>query len=690
MNTHRRLAAVIALTGVLLAPALAFAQDAETLRKELRELDRKREEILRKLEEAGQGGGPAPTTPATPAVPGATPPPAGGDAAAARDTRLAAVEVVATGFPQARGASPAAVTILEGEWFEEHQVRTVADGLRQVPGAVVTRAGSLGGSTALHLRGAGSNQVLILQDGIPLNDPTVGGQFNLFDLDVNDLDRVEVLRGSHGVLYGSDAIGGVVNLVTRRGEGPGSFRAGAEAGSFRTHREWFSGSGGDGTADWSFGLSTVQSAGRHARENFESRSFAGRLGARIGTEGRGEITLRHIDSTAENPFDFGSPIPRDSNVELERETFAAGLSFEAPVSDRITGKVRMSVTDIDSHNRNEKDPGTAGTTPEFVSTADATTTLLGASARAEILREKDDGLELAVVAGLDHETEESVNFTESPFGAGRGLDDRTINRGAYALVTATRGPVTLVGGTRHDDHSQGGEEGSPQAGVLVRVDRTRTTLRANYGEGFRAPTPVEFTDPFSGNPNLGPERSESVDAGFTQDLGGGVTLDASWFRLRTEDLIAFDLTSFRLENLARAEVKGLETGLTADLGGGWSGRATYLHQRPRDLGTGAPLANRPDRAGTVGAAWTRGAWTLTGDLVWQGGIADGDTRGPDQDLRNHPGRRVLLNLGARWRVTDTVTVFGRIENALDREYVETPTAPKAPPVGIFLGVSVDF
>ncbi len=678
-------AGILAALGIA---AAAAGQDAETIRREIEALDRKRAELQRRLEEterrgADAGGRPAPTSPGTP--PGGVSAPGG---TGSGETLLDAVEVVATRFPRARGASPLPITVIDGAWFEQHQESSVADALRQVPGVSVARGGANGAATSVFVRGALSNQVLVLEDGIPLNDPTLGGQFNFFDFDALEVERVEVLRGSYGALYGSSAIGGVVSVTTRRGRGPGAFRVSAEGGSFGTDREVLRGSGGDDAADWAFGLARTRADGFRDREEFRSTSFAGKFGARVAGDGRLEFALRSIDSVAEDPFDFGNPLPLDENVSRERELLAGGLAFEKPLSRSVTARVRASLTDIDSAFRNLADaPGGAS---EFISTNEATTVSTGAAVRAVLAEGAGGGRGLEVVAGFDFQKEESLGFSHSPFGKGLGLDRATNDRAFYGLLSATWGAATLSGGGRHDDHSEGGGTWSPQAGAQVRVEGTGSTLRANYGQGFRSPTPIEFADPFVGNPGLGPETSRSFDAGVVQRLGRGVEAELSWFHLRTTDLIAFSGTSFRLENVARARTIGTEFSLRATLADGLAARASWTHQRPRDAVTGDRLANRPEDFGSLGAEWVSGRWVLAGDVSFSGAADDLGFAGPDAGLRRRPGRKVLADLAVRWKVADSLSILARVENVLNDAYVETPTSPRAQPLGAFLGIAVDF
>ncbi len=681
MNVMRWTAAAATL-GLLSAAALA--QDAEELRRELEALEARKAEILRALDEVR--GGSAPPAPAPAPAPAPTPLPPG--ESAPPPALLEEIEVVASGFEGKRGSAVPSISVVEGAWYEERGVASVADGLRQVPGVSVSRSGTPGGATSLFVRGAASNQVLVLQDGMPLNDPTAGSQFNFFDLDALNLGRVEILRGSYGALYGSDAVGGVVNLVSKRGSGPGSFSASVTGGSFGTRRETLTGAGGDGSFDWSLGLAESGTDGPRDDQAFSSLSFSGLFGGALAGDGRWQVAVRSLSSKAEDPYDFGPTLPADGNISRERDLTAVGLTLEKPLLPWLEGRVRASTTDIDSAFRNGSDA--PGGPAEFESTTQATTREAGAALRAFADREGEEFLGGSLVLGGDFRVQDSLSASESPFGGGIDIDERTRNAGGYALATVEAGPATFSGGARLDDHSFYGREWSPQARLRVEVAPTSSVLRVHYGEGFRAPTPAEFADPFVGNPDLGPETSESVGAGIEQGILPGVAATAEWFRLRTRDLIAWDATTFVLENFSRTQVDGYEIGVRAEVDRCTTLFASWTHQRPRDLVTGAALPHRPEDFGSVGVEWRRGDWLVAADLHWQGPVADQGFSGPDADLRRHPGRRFVMNLTGRWQATEALSLFARVENLWNEEYVETPSSPKGLPFSILVGAGYDF
>jgi len=166
----------------------------------------------------------------------------------------------------------------------------------------------------------------------------------------------------------------------------------------------------------------------------------------------------------------------------------------------------------------------------------------------------------------------------------------------------------------------------------------------------------------------------------------------TWFRLRVEDLIAFDNSTFKLANFSRTETTGMEYEAAADVGRGFDVRGSVTSQNPRDLDTGKPLANRPRTFGSAGVQWRRDAWRVSLDGFFSGKSRDqgGEFTAPDGDSRGHPGRMNSLDLAASWQATTKVLVFAGVRNLLNDKWVATPTSPAAPGIGAFAGVQLDF
>jgi len=597
----------------------------------------------------------------------------------------------------------------------------------------VVRNGPAGQFSRLFIRGAGSNQTLVVVDGIPQNDATTGGGFDFNDLTVNGIGRIEVLRGSYGVLYGSEAIGGVVHVTTKRGRGPGSGFVRVEGGSFGTHRETSGYSFGDGVWDAALTLGNFRTDGERDDQEHRTRDLATRLGFQAHERLRFDVTVRAVDSETESPFDFpfGTILPPDENITRTRDTVSVGGVVTWDALDWLTVRAAVSRLDVDSRFDNGPDGPTLidpdftpGSGDEFAVTRDEfnsrsrqtddrrrveATAFLGEALGWD--PPEDCGFELEITAGHEWIDEESDTSNTSPdFNAATTttterrdvIDTRAGFAQASLHLPDVRGVSdgVFTAGLRRDRHEVFGSESSPYLGVRARVLSTDTVLRASYGEGFRAPKPSELFDPFVGNTTLDAETSQSVDIGAEQTLlAGDVTVGVTWFRLRVEDLIAFDSTVTSaarpfgaLVNFTRTETEGTEWSAAWDLGEGFRAHGTYTRQNPRDRTTGDPLPNRAQQFGSAGVTWERGpvAVSLTGTFSGRHHGQGGEIVYPERREREEPGRRRVVDLAARYRVSESVTVFGRIENLFDDDWVATPTSPAGPPLGVYAGLQIDF
>jgi vitamin B12 transporter len=597
--------------------------------------------------------------------------------------------------------------------FDRRRPFSIADVLRETPGAFVSPDGPPGQFTRVFLRGAASNQTLVLVDGIPQNDATAGGLFDFGDLGMTGVERVEVLRGSYSVLYGSEAIGGVVEVTTRRGHGPLSGYALAEYGSFGTRREEVGVSAGDRRFDFAVAAGDSATDGPRDREAFAEHDAVGRFGVAFTDTLRIDGSLRVADSRVESPYDFATSgvLPKDDDIGRRRETTSGGGTLTWDASQWLTVRATGSAFDVWSRFKNGPDDAPDGR--DELDAVNAATDLRGRlEATATFARQtgekRKSGVGVDATFGGEYLDQRSVSTTTSPnFGAPGSSttrsNDTTRTKSGFVQANARlpdfgtddAKPVTknavVTAGLRRDLHSEFGGENSPYVGA--RVDVLETTLRSSYGEGFRAPKPSELFDPFVGDPNLGPETSKSIDVGASRRfLDGRLMVGVTWFRLRVEDLIAYDASTFKLANFSRTETTGMEYETAADLGRGFDVRGSLTSQNPRDLDTGKPLANRPRTFGSAGVQWRRDAWRVSLDGFFSGKDRGqgGEFTAPDGDERGHPGRRTTVDLTASWQASEKVLVFAGVRNVLNDKWVATPNSPESPGIGAFAGVQLDF
>ncbi|MEN8151540.1 MAG: TonB-dependent receptor plug domain-containing protein, partial [Planctomycetota bacterium] len=340
------------------------------------------------------------------------------------------IVVTVARFERDLRSTGASVSVVDATDLRDRQVTDVSEAISIVPGAFISRGGPPGSSSSLFLRGAASNQVLVLLDGIPLNDPTLGGQFNFYDLGSDNLEAIEVLRGSASTLHGSEAIGGVVHLRTLRGDGEPGMRFGVEAGSYHHLRAIVSGQGRVEDVDFSASLSRTGVENDLENNRFDSLTASGRFGWRIAPGFEAFFSGRWVDSTAEDPwaFPFGEQIEEDANITRDRRTAAAAVGVRHDLTEELRWSLTGTWTDIRSDLEDLGD--NPGDPVELVSSSDArvgTVQLLGEWRRTGIASETD----LAVMAGVDYRDERSKNRSESAFGATPPIDETVRNTAVF-------------------------------------------------------------------------------------------------------------------------------------------------------------------------------------------------------------------------------------------------------------------
>jgi len=628
--------------------------------------------------------------------------------------------VVAKRFASPADRTTSAVTTFDRKDIERRQATHVDQVLRETPGVLVVRDGPIGQFSRIYIRGAASTQTMVLVDGIPQNDATTGGGYDFNDLGTAGVESVEVLRGSYGVLYGSEAMGGVVNVRTRRGTGAPEGFVRAEGGSFDTHSESAGVYGADDRLDYAFTGSNYSTHGERNRESYRSSDIVSRIGYEIDRDVRLDWSGRFVDSRSQSPFDFASSgvLPTDKNIERRRETFSTGLALTWEADPALTLRANGSYLDIVSRFRNGNDGQVPGDTRDELHTRSEEDDTRGrfdgtwrVGDTAGWAAPDQGGIGLDVTAGGEFLRQHSYSSVKTPDFASPGISRTKIDEtarttswfGQADILLPNAGPLTkalITVGTRHDDQSETSSEWSPFYGGRVDIAPTDTTIRASYGEGFRAPKPSELLDPFVGNLDLDSETSESRDIGIEQRLmDGSLVLGATWFELKTKDLIAYDadfVTPDRpfgaLRNIGRARTRGSEWSVAWAMGHGFTFRGSYTRQDPEDRETGDDLPNRTRSFGTFGVSWEDGPFMVSVDGYYSGRLHDqgGEFTYPEPREREVPGRVRVIDVTANWKATDQLTFFARVENLTDDDYVTTPSAPAGPPLGAYVGAQWDF
>ena len=634
-------------------------------------------------------------------------------AATAQDnpSELPEVVVTATRTPTRADDVTSSVSVISGEEIERRGETTTAEALRGAPGLDVTQFGTEGRSAFAAIRGAAPDQVLVLLDGVEANSPTVG-QFDFANLTTDNIDRIEVLRGGGGTLYGSEAIGGVINVVTRRGEGPLHVTASGEAGRAAAHREVLGVNGAQGPFALS-GTTSFSAADGFQAVNDDYRNFSTvwRADADVLPSATVRGFVRYTTARAGLP-NFNVVDSRlDPDAHSRSDFFLGKGEWEHALTGALT--YRASASFLRDNERFHDEEMTAGGGAEPVVVARFPSEIIGADTQLDY---RWRGFALSTVGGEFKERSARVFKLQRVDEASEEVETERFNANRSSVAVFGQQQLTFledtlrgVGGVRYDRIDRFGDVVTWSGSGSYLVRPTRTRFRLSYAEGFRAPTFDELFEPGLGNPNLQPERSREVDVGLTQELfDGRLRLEPTYFHRRVRNLIE------EIADELPGPVAGIPEGtatrnLDARLDGveiatrlrplRWLtlwGTYTYLHFRT-PTGT---LLNRPHHRGTVSAVGERSDLLRAGDhasasvVVHAVGRRDSadpfDRRAPFSPRET--GGYARTDLSFLYHVSGRLaplTLFVTLRNLFDRDYSESIGFP-APPARFLVGFRYQY
>jgi vitamin B12 transporter len=632
--------------------------------------------------------------------------------------KLNPVVVTATRIPQPIGEIGTTITVVEDPRIEEQKIQLVQDVLRQVPGVQVTQSGSPGSETDVMIRGASASQTLVLIDGVEVNTGATGS-FDFANLTTDNLDRVEVLRGAGGSLYGSQAIGGVVQLISQEGEGAPKASLLSDGGNRASTQQVATLSGADGNLGYSGGLSYFSTEG-YRPVNDSSDNLSGNL----------RLDYHLTDDTIIRGF------ARYYRANVSLADFS--VSNLPPISDNPTAHQRnefMLFNGVVEHHFGENLVVTANA--YFVRDQIRINEVPFADfAGSEVDRIPDEtrgGLIEGIytwcpgfrtVAGFDFKDRWVQDFGSDVFPPST-VPSTTIfraRRQEYAGYVEQEGSffhghLLATGGFRVDGNSEFGKEVSPSWSVAIPITQISTTLRGSYTEGFRAPAFNELFFPGFGNPNLQPEISSEWDGGFTTTLGERASFTATYFSRRVKNLIVTVPCKFNPStcpfdseagNASRVDTQGVEIvpSLTLAKGLTFSGNVTVLDEThadsPLNFSKAFLTPPRPLRVAKHTASalleYVRSGNFLPRDKITANVnyifVGDRDDITVESTIANHSAYN-LVNAVVSYAIGTPIghvhneEIFARVNNLLDRNYSQA-FGFKAPTITVLAGVKLDF
>ncbi|HTD52961.1 MAG TPA: TonB-dependent receptor, partial [Thermoanaerobaculia bacterium] len=560
------------------------------------------------------------------------------------------VVVTATAAPQEQADLGAATTVITRDQIEKRGLRTVAEALRTVPGLDLVQSGDTGAITSVLLRGSNSNHTLLLIDGVRMNSPYFAG-YDFSTLTTENVERIEIVRGPFSALYGSDAIGGVIQIFTRAPANGLSGRASLEAGNAGQREGEAFASVGSGIWGLSAALRDSRVGGDRVNSDWEQKSGTARIEARWGETLHAAFEAGLVDGEAGIPGPVGAETPHERSPWWE-ERLALPVSWKPSADHAVTFLLARVVSK----------PGFDDPDDDFFSSTRAQST------QARVGDTWTSGSNR--LTGFASYERSSVD-SGSNFGV--DLNGQRTTIWGVGLEDTAKLPVglTATGGVRYDRHSQFGSAWSPRATLAWLSPDSLWKMRASGGTAFRAPTVGELYFPFVGNPSLKAEHSVSYELGAERYLPSG-RIEVSLFWSGFRDLIVYDFGLGQDTNVGRARTRGVETAWRQDLAPTLSLDVGYTYLDAKDRDTDLPLIRRPRHRAFVAASWkATESLTVSPRATFVGSRADNDAL---TGQRVEDPSHVRLDLFARYDLKP-VAPYVRLENLGDRRYEEVDGYP---------------
>ena len=591
------------------------------------------------------------------------------------------VVVTATRLETPERKVGSSLTVISGDELVRTGKAFVLDALEAALGLSTVRNGGPGATASVSVRGANSEHTLFLLDGLELNDPiNPSRSYDVSNLPLSQVERIEILRGPQGLLYGSDALGGVVNIITRAGRGRPRLSLASSTDTLRSVAADVSLAGSGKKIDYSFalfhertaGVSAASSsyAGNTEKDGYRDLNLAARFGYAPSPTSGLTFTVRAAKARTELD-NFGGPGGDDPNNVQDYGSLLVrgqyrGLSrsgrWEQTVSLSWLGARRDNDNPVDAAHPAESDRGYY---------------------RSGIVKlDWQNNLFLhpanTLTAGLEleNETGRSDYISDSVYGHSESFfpSARAGSAGLYVLDHwEVKDRFFVTAGVRADRHSRAGTAVTFRVAPAYLIAATRTRLKATLGTGFKSPSLYQLFAPATsfgpvGNPLLRPEHAVGWDAGVEQDLAAGrVIVSLTWFENSFRDLVDFNFAAGYV-NIGRARTKGLEVSAEARPGGGARLLASYTRLSARDTDAGTELLRRPrDKFSAEAGTRLFGRFDLAAHALWVGRRLDRDFSVypyPTVPLRGY----VLLDAVLTTAVGPHLELFARVDNLLDVRY----------------------
>jgi vitamin B12 transporter len=605
---------------------------------------------------------------------------------------LPTMVVSPTEIPTSTAELGSDVTVITADDIARNQWRTLPDALRAVPGLVVEQNGGPGAVAAVFIRGANANHTKVLIDGVDVTDPSSpNGAFDFSQVLIADVARIEVLRGPQSGLYGSDAIGGVILIETKKGDGPPHVAASVEGGSFGMFNQNAGIGGGGPIYNYAFNLQHFHAQDTDATPTglllpgvpvhddlYDNTTLSTRLGADFSPMFGVGFVARYTDSTLkfQGADDLTETPAAANSIQTEEQLYTRGEVRVTLLDGAFDNHIGVAYTDDRQH---EFDP----TAPEIGD--NPVTDTIGHRVKEDWRGVYTLAPDQKLLFGADAEQDSMI---ASPITASNG-DQGAFLEWQGRIVDQLYGQASI----RYDHNDAFGSAVTWHVGPTYTIPGWGTQLKASAGTGFKAPTLNQLFVSFPAfgffaNPNLLPERSFGYDAGFEQPVWNNrVRFGATYFHNDIRDLIDYNDTFTSLINIGHATTQGAETFVTFAVTPTLDLRADYTYTLAMDDDTGMALIRRPKHKASLTASWRpMERVTLAMTAIYVGSREDINYSGSAPALADP---YYLINLDGSYQLTRSVQLFARVENLLNERY-EDVVGFLRPGLGVFAGIRVSF
>lgn len=586
------------------------------------------------------------------------------------------VTATKTEQPQAEVAS--SITVITAEDLKKTGKTAVLEALRQVPGLDVVQSGGVGELSSIFIRGANSEHTLVMIDGVEMNDPiSPSRSYNFAHLTADNIERIEVVRGPQSTLYGSDALGGVIQIITKKGVGAPKFFLSGEGGTYHSFRKAAGLTGGTKWLNYSLGISRFDTEGFSAasenygnteRDGYGNTSLSARLGFTPLENLDINLVTRYIQARTDIDQKGGEGGDDLNSTSVSKQLFLRTQAVLSLVNGKWEQKLGFSLNHQHRDHQNDKD----SLYPYDSSKSFYEAQMVKIDWQHNFYFHKTNTLTI----GIEYEEEkgESEYLWQSAWGEGESIfpKKRAHTTGFYlqdGIKGGERFFVTL--GLRVDTHARFGRVTTYRIAPAY-IFKTETKVKATYGTGFKAPTLYQLYAPATiwapiGNENLRPEKSKGWDFGIEQYFSmDRLILGASYFQNDFEDLIQYDWMRGYV-NIVKAGTKGREVFFSVSPIEDLTIRGSYTYTETENKETGERLLRRPKHKGTLNLNYCflkKGNVNLSFIHV-----------GKRDDWNPYPHRveveaYTLINLASSYEITKNFQFFCRLDNLFDKNYEE--------------------